>query len=143
MNIKKLTSVVSITLALIAGLLIGASRDRWVGDAQTSITTGLNLPNRSIYALTSDNAIYVLAPGTTQYTRLGRVNNTNGGNLIGIDFRPSDKKLYGLTDTGNLYTIDVSTSALNTTFISSLNPRFTGGFGSLMDFNPVLDALRV
>jgi hypothetical protein len=143
MKIKKITSVVSIMLAIVGGLLIGASRVHWVGEAQTSVTSGLTLPNRSIYALTSDNALYVLVPGASQYTRLGRVNNTNGGNLIGIDFRPSDKKLYGLTDTGNLYTIDLSTSALNTTFISTLNPRFTGGFGSLMDFNPVLDALRV
>src|SRR5262245_24781966 len=125
MKLKKITSIVAIMLAIFAGLLFGASRERWVGDAQTSITTGLNLPSRNIYALTSDNAIYVLTPGASQYTRLGRVNNTNGGNLIGMDFRPSDKKLYGLTDTGSLYTIDVSNSNLNTTLVSTLNPRFS------------------
>jgi hypothetical protein len=143
MNIKKIISVVSITLAIIAVLLIGAFREHWVGGAQTSISTGLNLQNRTIYALTSDNAIYILTPGATQYTRLGRVNTTNGGNLIGIDFRFADKRLYGLTDTGILYTIDVSNSNLNTTLVSNLNPRFSGGFGAVMDFNPVLNALRV
>ena len=36
------------------------------------------------------------------------MNTPDGGNLIGIDFRPADSKLYGLTDLGTLYTIDVS-----------------------------------
>jgi hypothetical protein len=69
---------------------------------------------------------------------------SDGGNLIGVDFRPADGKLYGLTDRGGLYTIDVSSSRFGqTTKVSNVNPRFTGGFGALVDFNPVLDALRI
>ncbi len=99
-----------------------------------------------IYALTSDNAIYVLRPGASQYVRLGRV-NTDGGNLIGIDFRPADNtptKLYGLTDLGRIYNIDVSTRHFGRIErISTMNPRFTGGFENIFDFNPVVNAIRV
>ena len=107
------------------------------------VASGLTLPNRPIYALTSDNAIYVLLPRLGQYVRLGRV-ETDGGNLIGIDFRPADGKLYGLTDLGTLYTIDVSLARFGQKQkVSTMNPRFTGGFGNIMDFNPVANALHV
>lgn len=143
---KKRTSI-ALTLGMFAAfavLLIAASSEQSVGNAHTSITTGLNLPNRNIYAMTSDNAIYVLIPGATQYTRLGRVSNTNGGNLIGIDFRVADGRLYGLTDKGMLYTINLSTTNFGAAnLVSTTDPRFTGGFGACVDFNPVLNALRI
>ena len=114
----------------------------------TGIAAGVTLPSGvPIYALTSDNAIYVLRPGQGQYTRLGRVNTPDGGNLIGIDFRPADNtptKLYGLTDLGTIYNIDVSTSRFGQIQkISTMNPRFTGGFENVFDFNPVVNANRV
>ena len=40
------------------------------------------------------------------------------GNLIGIDYRPADGQLYGLSDSNNIYTISDTGSA---TFISTLN----------------------
>lgn len=115
--------------------------------AASSVASGVTLPNARIYALTSDNALYVLKPGAGQYVRLGRADFSDAGNLIGIDFRPADatpNRLYGLTDKGNLYTIDLSAANFGaTTFVSAMNPRFTGGFGGLVDFNPVANALRV
>lgn len=147
-NMRKTASfALMVALSTITmALLIGVAGKQSVSNAQTStpsITTGVDLPARNIYALTSDNAIYVLKPGATQYTRLGRV-STNGGNLIGIDFRVADGKLYGLTDQGTLYTIDVNAVPFGAaTLVSTMNPRFTGGFGVLVDFNPVLNALRV
>jgi hypothetical protein len=103
-------------------------------------------PNVNIYALNADNTIFVLAPGATNFTRLVRVNRING-NLIGLDFRPADgnpNSVYGLTDTGNLYTINLSSTNLGAaTLVSALSPRFAGGFQSLMDFNPVVNALRL
>jgi uncharacterized protein DUF4394 len=111
------------------------------------VAQGVTLPRANIYALTSDNAIYVLKQGASNYTRLGRVNTPDGGNLIGIDFRPADNtptKVYGLTDLGTLYNIDVSSSKFGQlTQVSKMNPRFTGGFGAVVDFNPVVNALRV
>jgi hypothetical protein len=135
--------------AVTTALLLAAS----VATAQTATTNtlrprgvaaGLDIPpNSPVYALTSDNAIYVLRPGYPNYQRLGRV-ETEGGNLIGIDFRPADGKLYGLTDLGVLYTIPVSqTSVGQATRVSVMNPRFTGGFEAVVDFNPVANALRV
>ncbi len=107
--------------------------------------TGVVMPKTNIYALNADNVIFVLTPGSTSFTRLGRVNQTNG-NLIGLDFRPADGNgsvVYGLTDTGNLYTINLASSQLTATLVSALTTRFSGGFQSLMDFNPVLNALRL
>src|SRR5262245_15481386 len=70
-----------------------------VSSAATSTTQqGINLPKAKIYALTSDNMIYVLAPGSSSFAKVGRVPRT-AGNLIGIDFRVSNNGLYGLTDT--------------------------------------------
>jgi Domain of unknown function (DUF4394) len=144
-KLKKVSTLVLLSiLAMLAVWQFGAPRAHRVTNAQTGIGAGLNLPNRPIYALTSDNSIYVLTPGASQYTRLGRVGNTNGGNVIGIDFRPSDGQLYGLTDLGDIYVIDISPANFGaTTLVSTMNPRFTGSFGMLMDFNPVLNALRV
>jgi hypothetical protein len=146
MIMKKKTSITVglVTLAILAVMLIVASNERSVSNAQTSITTGLTLPNRNIYLLTSDQSLYRLAPGATQYARLGRINTNAGDNVIGGDFRPSDGRLYVLTDLGRLYTVNLSATNFGaTTLVSTMNPRFTGGFGVLVDFNPVLDALRV
>jgi hypothetical protein len=143
MNLKK-TTAPWVQTAISTALLIGAVS----ADVQAAgIGTGVNLPNRSLYGMTSDQSIYVLKPGASQFVRLGRADVSDGGNLIGIDFRPADAtptRMYGLTDRGNLYTIDVSANnLLKTTLVSTMNPRFTGGFGNIMDFNPVVNALRV
>jgi len=121
-----------------------------VADKPVEITQGVNIPlNSVIYALTSDNAIYVLRPGSKQYIRMGRINPADGGNVIGIDFRPADRSqtdFYALTDRGNLYLVrsnqapnDIIVSA----FVAPMAPRFTGGYMALVDFNPVANALRV
>ena len=101
------------------------------------------MPSAPIYALNTNNVILVLQPGATNFTRLVRVNKANG-NLIGIDFRPADKRLYALTDTGSLYTIALGAANLGAvTKVSALTPRFDAGYQSLMDFNPVVDAIRL
>jgi Domain of unknown function (DUF4394) len=133
-----------ITSAVFAVMLIAASSDRSVGNAQTSITAGLTLPNRNIYALTTDQSLYILRPGATQYARLGRI-STNGDNIIEIDFRPADGRLYAVSDQGRIYTVNLSSTNFGaTTLVSTTNPRLTTGFGgAVMDFNPVLNALRL
>src|SRR5262249_48132982 len=109
----------------------------------TTQVTGIMMPTTSIYALNSDNVLFVLTPPATSFTRLVRVTQADG-NLIGMDFRVSDGLLYALTDTGSIYTIDLSTTNLGAvTKVSNTMPRFAGGFQSLMDFNPVLSAIRL
>jgi hypothetical protein len=115
--------------------------------AQTSVKQNVSpIPSRNIFGLTSDNSIYVLRPAATQWVRLGRVNNVNGGNMIGIDFRPADNTpniMYGLADNGGLYKINIATNPFTVTQVSQMTTQFTGGFGGMMDFNPVANALRV
>jgi len=63
------------------------------------------------------------------------------GSLIGIDVRPANRLLYGLTDANILYTINLQTGAA--TVASTLSVPFTAGTLSGMDFNPVPDRLRL
>ena len=145
MTLKETTSTF-VVAALLTGSSLAMSQTADLArtaSAKTGAAAGVTLPRVNVYALTSDNAIYVLRPGASQYVRLGRV-ETDGGNLIGIDFRPADGKLYGLTDLGSLYTINVGTSNFGqVTLVSKMGTRFTGGFENIMDFNPVANALRV
>jgi hypothetical protein len=135
----------AVSMALWAGAVYAQQAARTAG--RGGIAAGLDLPPAPIYALTSDNAIYVLRQNSGQYVRLGRVNPSDGGNFIGIDFRPADatpNRLYGLTDRGGIYNIVVGANNFgNATLVSTMNPRFSGGFSGLIDFNPVVNALRV
>ncbi|MDY6946502.1 MAG: DUF4394 domain-containing protein [Pseudomonadota bacterium] len=135
-------AAVAMTTSLLGVTIVSAQTQTSV--ASSGVARGVTLPKSNLYALTSDNALYVLKPGAANYVRGGRVDVSDGGNLIGIDFRPADGQLYGLTDRGGLYTIDLSSRYFGaSTKVSTVNPRFTGGFGALVDFNPVLNALRI
>jgi uncharacterized protein DUF4394 len=106
----------------------------------------VRLTKTPIYALSTNNTIFVLWPGATGFTRLVRVTQANG-NLIGIDFRPAagnNNALYALTDTGSIYTVNLTATGLGAvTKVSDLTTRFPSGVQSLLDFNPVLDAIRL
>lgn len=61
-----------------------------------------------------------------------------GDRLVGIDLRPSNNRLYGLSLSQNLYTLDATTGAA--TFVAALsNPVISGSLGWGIDFNPVAD----
>ncbi|MBW4618237.1 MAG: DUF4394 domain-containing protein [Cyanosarcina radialis HA8281-LM2] len=100
------------------------------------------LPNNvSILTLSSDNTLYTYNP-SVGFVNPRRINNgINGGNFIGIDFRPADGRLYGLTDTDQIYIIDPVMGGAK--LVSILTTTFDGGFQSLMDFNPSVDRLRL
>src|SRR5262249_53930630 len=63
------------------------------------------------------------------------------GRLLGIDIRPADGKLYGITSTNDVYRIDPGTGAA--TQVSSLTVPFDGDIRSGVDFNPQADRLRL
>jgi hypothetical protein len=73
-----------------------------------------------------------------------------GEQVLGIDVRPSDGRLYALGSTGRLYTLNTTTAAA--TLVAALTPDptdTTSPFAGLsgtefgIDFNPVTDRLRV
>ena len=109
-----------------------------------------SVASRQVYALLANNVIATVYG--SKVLKQSVVNNVEG-NLIGLDFRPSQSSppdrnnspgLYGLTDTGKIYTINVNVSGeITATLVSALTLRFNGGFQSLADFNPVVDALRL
>jgi hypothetical protein len=149
-NMKKAFAALTIiSLAFAASLAYGLMGRHSVSAATASSASttaqGTTMPPVFIFALTTDNTLYVLPPNsiTPTYLSLGRVAGIGGFDLIGIDFRPADKQLYALSDGGSLYTINFNVSPPTATLVSALiNPRFPSGFQSLMDFNPVVDAIR-
>src|SRR5262245_24314453 len=136
---KSLTKLTSIAIAMASLLTIGL-----MGRSSVTATQNIVLPKANIYGLTTDNTFYVLTPGATSFTKFGRINpNQIGGqNLIGIDFRVADGQLYAAGDKGGLFTINLA-GGPSASQVSTMSPRFGGGVQSLMDFNPVANALRL
>ena len=63
------------------------------------------------------------------------------GRLIGVDLRPADGRLYGLTTSNDVYRIDPGTGAA--TVVSTLTIPFDGDLRSGIAFNPQADRLRL
>jgi Domain of unknown function (DUF4394) len=136
-------TLIALALAAISTYVLLNRHSASAAASATIAAQGDSLPLFNTYALTSDSELYLMVPRSNFYVQLGTVANLNGGSLIGIDFRPADGKLYGLTDTGRLYTINVGVTPPRATLVSTLSPRFPSGLQSLLDFNPVVDAIRL
>jgi Domain of unknown function (DUF4394) len=94
----------------------------------------------TLIALTADNQLLRIDTETRRASAPVRINGA-AGRLVGIDVRPADGKLYGLTDSGQIVTIDPANGAA--TRVSQLPERFESGGRAVVDFNPVADRLRV
>lgn len=97
-----------------------------------------------VYALTNSNQLMTFNAGRpgTPSSKMKIANLTAGENVLGIDFRPADGKLYGLGSSGRLYTIDPATGAAMQVGSGSFAVKLTGSdFG--FNFNPVADRIRV
>ena len=93
-----------------------------------------------IIGLTPNNTLVLYGQDSRNSGTPVRVTGIDG-NLQGIDFRPANGRLYGVTDTDKIYTINPDSGAA--TFVSTLSTSFNGGFQSGFDFNPVVDRLRI
>jgi hypothetical protein len=140
MNLRKSISATLTVTAISATVLAATSANSQTAPPAPSIKAGVALPGRDIFALTTDNSLYVLRANATQYSRLGRIEI---GNAVGIDFRPADNTLYALSDTGQIFRVNTSVSPPTTALVSTMTPRFIGGYANVMDFNPQVNALRV
>ena len=112
------------------------------------------------YALSGTNLITFDTIAPTAITSTTAITGVTGGEtLVGLDARPANGQLYALgvnptTDTGTLYTVNVSTGAVtvvgtaggvafttNGTTVVELPDPTTVGYG--FDFNPSADRIRV
>lgn len=71
----------------------------------------------------------------------GTMDVTGVDGLAGIDVRPADKMLYGVTLSGDVVTIDTATGAA--TVKSTLSEKLPSFEGAIVDFNPMADRLRL
>lgn len=111
------------------------------GVSQAEVVYGITVPGATTNLVTFDTS------AVNAVTTIGNITGlTAGHTLRGVDFRPSDGKLYGLsassTTQAQLYTINLETGAA--TPVGGLI-ALTGNASSRvsLDFNPVTDALRV
>jgi hypothetical protein len=71
----------------------------------------------------------------------GTMEVTGVDGLAGIDVRPADKLLYGVSMAGEVVTIDTATGAA--TVVSTLSEQLPSYEGAIVDFNPMADRLRL
>ena len=94
----------------------------------------------TLLGLTADGQLIRIDTETRRASTPVRVRGIEGM-LLGIDVRPADGKLYGVTDSGQIVTIDPINAMA--TRVSQLNERFEAGGRAVVDFNPVADRLRL
>ena len=143
----KLVLASSIALALSA---CGSDND---DDLMTPpVTTPPAMSAGDVFVLTASNKLvsFDRATPATIRTNVAISGLQSGDNLVGIDVRPADGKLYGVSLAGRLYTIDSATGAA--TLKSTLSADATdttapytalSGTDFGVDFNPVADRLRI
>ena len=98
----------------------------------------------TVFAVTSGNQLVSFNAGTPAMIskKIAIANLGKGENVLGIDFRPADGKLYALGSSGRLYTIDATTGAAIQVGSASFALPLSGTeFG--FDFNPAADRIRV
>jgi Domain of unknown function (DUF4394) len=95
-----------------------------------------------LVGLADNNTLVVFNSGNTNKTKTVGITGITG-NLVGIDFRPADSKLYGVTDDNRIYTIDSTTGTAQLVMNSPTVPFTLDGNSFGVDFNPVPDRLRV
>lgn len=97
------------------------------------------------YALTSDNKLLPFDPTLPSEASTADALNISGLNanetILGIDFRPKDGKLYGITSAARLVTINTTTGAATIGKSLGLNLPTSAAYN--VDFNPFADRLRV
>jgi hypothetical protein len=119
----------------LSALIVGVASS----PVRADLVVGLTQSNSLI---TFDTATPGITSGAVAVTGLGA-----GETLVGIDFRPATRQLFGLGSGSNLYTIDPTTGA--STLVAPLTNAVGGGpvvlsgtsFG--VDFNPTVDRFRI
>ena len=93
----------------------------------------------TILGLVDGKTIVMIDPASWKVT--GKVDVKGASSLLGIDVRPADGMLYGVTGDGNIVTIDAKSG--QATQKSKLSESLKPGVMATIDFNPAADRLRV
>lgn len=106
--------------------------------------TGAPLRPDAIYALTHTNTLIRFNAGRPAQldANLSISGLAPGENLLGIDFRPANGKLYAAGSSGRIYILDIESgaaAAVGTGIFTGLVQGDEIGF----DFNPVVDRIRM
>jgi hypothetical protein len=94
----------------------------------------------TIIGLTADNALVAIDSETRRAAAPIRISGADG-RVVGIDQRPQDGRLYGVTESGQIVTINPADG--RATQVSRLNMPFASGGRAIVDFNPVANRLRL
>lgn len=94
----------------------------------------------TLIGLTSDNMLLRIDTDLRRAAAPVRITGAEG-RVIGIDQRPQDGMLYGVTDAGQIVRIDAASG--RATQVSRLNQAFESGGRAVVDFNPVANRLRL
>jgi hypothetical protein len=94
----------------------------------------------TLVGLTADNMLVRIDSETRRAEPARRITGIEG-RVIAIDQRPANGMLYGVTERGQIVTLDPATGL--TTPVSRLNMPFESGGRAVADFNPVPDRLRL
>ena len=78
---------------------------------------------------------------TDKMEATGSVDLAGGAKLVGIDVRPADGKLYGVTPDGQIVIVDYKTGKWEAK--SKISEALPQGMAISVDFNPVADRMRV
>ncbi len=92
----------------------------------------------SAVGLVGDNTLVMIEEGKPAVGKAVTVKGVQ--RLLGIDVRPSDKKLYGVGADGTVVTIDATTG--EATKVTTLDKMIPAGSSAIVDFNPAADKLR-
>jgi Domain of unknown function (DUF4394) len=92
-----------------------------------------------ILGLVNGKQIVTIDPATRKVTAKADVKGA--GILLGIDVRPADGMLYGVSADGAIWTIDAKTG--NAMMKSRMTQLLKPGVIATVDFNPAADRLRV
>ena len=107
--------------------------------ATTSLTAAATAQAATVAALQDGKTIAWI--DTDKKAVTGSVVLAGGASLVGIDVRPADGKLYGLTKDGAIVTIDAKSGKWEKK--SQLSEKLPDGATFAVDFNPAADRMRV
>ena len=102
--------------------------------------TGAAAQAATLVALTGDNRLIRIDSETRRAMAPVRITGADGA-VVGVDQRPQDGRLYGITATGQIVTIDPANG--RATQVSRLNTAFQPAGRVVFDFNPVANRVRV